>query len=153
MHDPAVATPRPRRVRFLWLVAAAALTGVLYVPLCHVLHLCGCAPLWADADAHCNVRAAQGAHCPWCEHWGLGAAALGVTLAGQAAVFGAVDRRTRRPALAGAAAALALFPLLSLAAALTWLPTDYPHFLVRDARDRIGLPSGPIRCVVPPAGG
>jgi hypothetical protein len=132
-----------------WLAAAAALTCVLYVPLCHVLHRCGCRPLWSGADAHCNVRASEGPHCPWCQHWALGAGALAVTLWGQTAAFRAVDRRVRTPALAGAAAAAAMLPALSIGATLTWLPTDYPHLFVRDARARLGLPAGPIPCVVP----
>jgi hypothetical protein len=30
--------------------------------------------------------------------------------------------------------------------ALLWLPTDHPHFILRDARSRLGLPAGPISC-------
>ena len=36
---------------------------------------------------------------------------------------------------------------LLTAVLLTWLPTDYPHFLVRDARTHLGLPKGPIPCI------
>ena len=50
-------------------------------------------------------------------------------------------------AAAGFAAALA-FPLAALLSAfLTWLPTDYPHFLAREARRTLRLPDGPVRCI------
>ena len=43
----------------------------------------------------------------------------------------------------GVAALVALPAAAVLAGFLTWLPTDYPHFLAKDARPRLGLPSGP----------
>ena len=49
--------------------------------------------------------------------------------------------------LASASAALVALPLLSVGGgALAWLTTDYPHFLVHDARARLGLPAGPLHC-------
>jgi hypothetical protein len=84
------------------------------------------------------------AHCPWCEHPSLLLGVMALTLGGQAAV---VLRASRRSAGLAVAAALVSLPLLGTTAAfLAWLPTDYPHFLVRDARRRLGLPGGPISC-------
>ena len=72
-----------------------------------------------------------------------------LTLVAQGLVYGAVFRRALSPVTAGVAAALA-FPLAAaLAAFLTWLPTDYPHFLRQGARAALGLPGGPVRCVRP----
>jgi hypothetical protein len=68
-----------------------------------------------------------------------------LTLGGQALVFRAVRRRSAT-ATAALVAALALPPITIAAGVLTWLPTDYPHFLVEDARARMGLPEGPIPC-------
>ena len=70
-----------------------------------------------------------------------------LTLVAQGLLYGVVFRRARSPVTAGVAAALA-FPLAaSLAAFLTWLPTDYPHFLGHGTRAALGIPAGPIHCV------
>ena len=130
------------------LLAVLAVTAVSLLPLCGVLHRCGCTTLWSGGESACNVHAAQGAHCPWCEHRALGGAAAGATLLCQGLLFRAVGRRGALK-IAAASATVAALPVLLLAAGfLAWLPTDYPHFLARDARDRLGLPEGPIRCVV-----
>jgi hypothetical protein len=126
-------------------LAVAAVSALLLTPICGILHRCGCRAPWAGGESYCNVRAAVGPHCPWCEHPVLGGLATTVILGGQLLVFGLVLRRTGIPG--AAAAALVALPLLSLAGgALAWLPTDYPHFLVHDARDRLGLPAGPLHC-------
>lgn len=138
---------RGPRTPWLAFAALALSTGLLLLPVCDLLHLCGCRAPWAGAEAHCNVHDALGPRCPWCEHLALGGAALGAIYAGQWATLRALQRRgvSRWGA---AAASLAMFaPLAVLAGALCWLPTDYPHFLVRDARQRLGLPEGPISCV------
>lgn len=124
---------------------AVLLVGLaLVLPLCDWLHLCGCREAWAGGATKCNVHEASGPHCPWCEHPVLGALAALATTFGQWAVF----RRACRSgacALAAAAASLAALPaLIVIVGALAWLPTDYPHFLVPDARLRLGLPRGPI---------
>jgi hypothetical protein len=131
-----------------WLafIALALGTGLLVLPVCDLLHLCGCRAPWAGGDARCNVHVAPGPHCPWCEHPALGAAVVLPVFTGQWLVLRALQRRASgHGAWAGAVAALV--PLFVLAGALAWLPTDYPHFLVRDARQRLGLPDGPISCV------
>jgi hypothetical protein len=71
--------------------------------------------------------------------------AAALTLGGQLLVF---RFALRRFGLAGAAAsALVALPLVSvLGGAIAWLPTDYPHFLVENARARLGLPAGPFHC-------
>jgi hypothetical protein len=123
----------------------AALTAVLFTPICGALHRCGCRAPWAGGKDYCNAKAASGPHCPWCEHPALGAVASAVVFGGQLLVFAVVS--SRASLLSAAAAALVALPLLSVAGgALAWLPTDYPHFLALDARSRLGLPAGPIPC-------
>lgn len=126
----------------------AALSVWLLTPLCGVVYRCGCRPLGLGGESHCNVVRPAGAHCPWCEHRWLGALAAGLILGGQLVVL----RHARRRFGAAASVGVALFSLAPIgvaASALSWLPTDYPHFLVMDARARLGLPKGPIPCVVP----
>jgi hypothetical protein len=43
------------------------------------------------------------------------------------------------------ASAASLPVVFTVAGFLGWLATDYPHFVVRDAREQIGLPNGPFR--------
>jgi hypothetical protein len=72
-----------------------------------------------------------------------------LTLALQAGAYAYAWRRSRSGLAAGFAALVALPAATVLAAFLTWLPTDYPHFLAKDLRPALGLPDGPIRCVRP----
>jgi len=133
----------------LAVIALCALAGVALYPFCGFVFRCGCVSMWMGAAARCNVHAAMGPHCPWCEHALLGTAGMVLTLAGQGLLYGAVFWRARSSVTAGLAAALA-FPLAAaLAAFLTWLPTDYPHFLQHGTRAALGLPAGPIHCVRP----
>jgi len=130
-----------RKLPFLTVLAV---TGVLMFSICGALFRCGCKGPWSGAAEHCNVHAAQGPRCPWCEHSLLGAAGFALTAGGQGLAF-ALARRggaSRGTAIGVAVAALPLSALL--AGAATWLVTDYPHVLVMDARDRLGLPAGPI---------
>jgi hypothetical protein len=126
-------------------LGVAAVSLVLFTPICGVLHRCGCQTPWSGGKSHCNIKEAVGPHCPWCEHRALGGVAAALMLGGQLLVF---RRGLGRLGLAGAAAAaLVALPLVSvLAGAIAWLPTDYPHFLVHDARARLGLPAGPLHC-------
>ena len=128
-------------------VVAVFLAVVLQ--LCSLLHLCGCASPWGGAATRCNVHAREGPRCPWCVHPWLGAVAFGVTMAGQAGVYRLVRRRGASGAAATVAAVSALPLAVALGGAIAWLPTDYPHFLVTDARARLGLPDGPIGCYAP----
>ncbi|MFI4945105.1 MAG: hypothetical protein ACHP85_17695, partial [Burkholderiales bacterium] len=75
----------------------------------------------------------------------LGGVSAVLMLGGQLLVF---RLALGRLGLAGAAgAALVALPLAAVVAGgIAWLPTDYPHFLVHDARARLGLPAGPIHC-------
>jgi hypothetical protein len=110
-------------------------------PLCNAMFRCGCAPAWAGAAEHCNIRAAAGPHCPWCAHRGLGALGLVATLGGPVLVLVAARRLG---AWERTLAALAAIPLAAvLAGVLTFVASDYPHFLARNARSRLGLPAGP----------
>jgi hypothetical protein len=126
-------------------LAVAAVSAILLAPVCGALYRCGCRPLWAGGESHCNVRVAGAAHCPWCEHRALGAVAAGLIVGGQLVAF-RIARNRVGPAAAAAVALAALVPATIGAGALVWLPTDYPHFLARDARALLGLPAGPIRC-------
>ncbi len=47
-------------------ILGAVVTSVFYIDFCNLVYQCGCASLWAGADAHCNVHNATGRHCPWC---------------------------------------------------------------------------------------
>jgi hypothetical protein len=122
------------------LALALVLTAALFTPFCGLVHRCGC----RLTEARCNIANPTGPHCPWCQHRVLGAAVFaGVVLA-----EGGVAWATRRKSLAAqSAATLATFPVVGLVfSALAWLPTDYPHFLVLDARSALHLPAGPISC-------
>ena len=57
-----------------------AATAVLFINFCDLVFGCGCTWLWAGADAHCNIHAHHGKHCPWCSHG----------MSGYAAIFAAV---------------------------------------------------------------
>jgi len=127
-------------------LAVAASAVLFFHPLCNAMFRCGCAPAWSGAAEHCNVRAPAGAHCPWCEHRGLGTLGFALTLAGQ----GLVLRLARRRVSVAAATLLAVLalPLAAvLSGSLAWLATDYPHFLLKDARARLGVPAGPLATV------
>ena len=127
-------------------VGVAALTIFLSLPFCALLHRCGCVAPWLGGEVHCNVHAPSGPHCPWCEHPILGAAALGLTLTAQAGVFASARRRGASLSAAAVASAASLPVAIAGVALLLWLPTDYPHLLVRGARARLGIPSGPVPC-------
>src|SRR5262245_38010425 len=141
-----MALPRLRADDAIALLATLALTSLLLLPLCDALHRCGCRGAFRGGRTHCNVHQTAGPRCPWCAHPALGTAAVPLTLGGQALVYRAARRRRLGAASAAAAAAASLpFVILPVAAVL-WLPTDYPDFVVREARSRLGLPAGPIAC-------
>jgi len=140
------------RSRGRHVIAALVLCGLaaaaLY-PFCGLVFRCGCTAMWLTADAHCNVHRPTGPHCPWCEHPGLGTVGLVLTLVFQGLLYLRVFGRSRS-ATASGFAAVVFFPLAALLAALlTWLPTDYPHFMGSETRRRLGLPDGPVRCFRP----
>ena len=64
------------RVRALTFLAAATVTSVFFINLCGTIFQCGCQSLWGAADKYCNIHAAHGRHCPWCETGALGQAAV-----------------------------------------------------------------------------
>jgi hypothetical protein len=124
-----------------------AVTSVLLYPLCHQVFRCGCRTMWGGAADHCNVNAKEGPHCPWCDDVRLGAFGYLATLGLQAAVF-AVGRWRRVSIASSTLAAVVALPVaVLLAGGVTWLLTDYPHLVVKDARDRLGVPAGPVRTV------
>src|SRR5262245_41970236 len=105
-----------------------AAVAVTLMPLCHVLHRCGCVAPWAGGDEACNIHDQSGPQCPWCRHWALGGVAVAATLAGQGLVYRSLRRRERSRPMATAAAVATLPVWMFAAGLLTWLPTDYPHF-------------------------
>lgn len=131
-------------------VLVAVVTGTALYPLCAVLHRCGCVAPWNGGVALCNVHQ-PGPHCPWCEYPALGAIALLVILAVQGLVFWRLWKPRRSLVTGLAAAVLALGPALLASGGLLWLLTDYPHFLARDARGRLGVPPGPLQCGTRPS--
>ena len=56
---------------------AGGTTCLFFINFCNWVFRCGCQSLWAGADAHCNIHAAAGHHCPFCHH---GAATSAVML-------------------------------------------------------------------------
>ena len=129
-----------RALAGLILVAAAA---ALSHPLCNAMFRCGCAPAWAGAAERCNVHGAAGPHCPWCREPGLGALGFVLSLGGPLAVLLAAPRRVGL--VPRTAAALLAIPLCALlAGSLTFFATDYPHFVAKNARSRLGLRGGPL---------
>jgi len=145
-----VRTKAGGRASLVALAVVLLASAIAYMPFCAVAHRCGCSWPWAGADARCNVHAASGPHCPWCQHWALGAAAALAIGSGQAVVFHRLRRRGwRAPAsMLGAAASFVL--IAPIAATVLWIPTDYPHLFQLDARKSLGLPAGPVRCLVAP---
>ena len=139
-----------RAVPLAAFLGVAAATSVALLPLCALLHRCGCRAPWAGGLDHCNVRNARGPHCPWCEHQALGALATGGTFGGQGLAFLAVRRRKGTTTRSVLAAVAALPVSLLVSGAVAWLATDYPHFIVQDARARLRIPDGPLRSVVAP---
>jgi len=122
------------------IAVAVALTVFLFTPFCGLVHRCGC----RFSESRCNISNETGPHCPWCEHRALGVAVLAGVLLTESAVAWA----TRKKPLAtqGAAVAFSLPVAGFVLSALAWLPTDYPHFVVLEARSMLHLPSGPIAC-------
>jgi hypothetical protein len=129
-------------------LAVAAVTGVALLPLCGALHRCGCRAPWAGGERHCNVHNSVGPHCPWCEHMVLGGLATVGTIGGQGLAFLLLRRRGASLGRSALAAVGVLPATLLISGAAAWLLTDYPHFLWEDARARLGIPAGPLRCVV-----
>jgi hypothetical protein len=136
-------------------LALATATGAALLPLCGVLHGCGCRAPWAGGESHCNVHNSEGPHCPWCEHKALGGLAAAGTIGGQGLAFLWVRRRGGALGRSTLAAVGVLPVTLLVSGAAAWLLTDYPHFVFENARERLGVPKGPLRCVVgrPTAGG
>src|SRR5262249_17443944 len=138
--------PRLRADDAIALLATTALTAVLLLPLCDVLHRCGCRAAFLGGRPHSHLHPAPGPPCPPRPHPASGAAGgprapRGRPLAGG----GARGGRVGAAGAAGAAAASPPVVILPIAAVL-WLPTDSPDFLVGEARSRLGLPAGPIAC-------
>ena len=113
-----------RRQRTLIFAAAAMLTSVFFIDFCAAIFACGCASLWAGADAHCNIHLAASRHCPWCAH-GRTAAAIPWALI---VVVQAAISFWRRPLSVGVrlSSAVAAFPVSGAVLALAYgIATGY----------------------------
>jgi len=77
------------RQRHFAFLSAFAVSSALFVNWCAVLFQCGCRSLWNGISTHCNIHAAAGPSCPWCEHpfAGGGVAFLALVLAQYAVVY------------------------------------------------------------------
>ena len=93
--------------RFAIAAAGFAFTSIFFINFCNLIYGCGCASLWAGADAHCNIHTG-GRHCPFCSHGSIGYAAFFVAILTPQllAAF-----RMNGPWTLRLAAVLALFPL------------------------------------------
>src|SRR5262249_43237698 len=105
--------PRLRADDAIALLATTALTAVLLLPLCDVLHRCGSRAAFPGGRPPCTVPHAAGPRCPWCAPPALGTAAVPLTLAGQSLASRAARRR-RLGAASAAAAAAASLPVVIL---------------------------------------
>lgn len=47
---------------------AVVVLCIFFVNWCDVVFQCGCRSLWNGIATYCNIHAATGPHCPWCEH-------------------------------------------------------------------------------------
>ena len=131
------------------MVIVVTVTSVFTDPLCGALFRCGCVTLWGGAADHCNIHAAAGPHCPWCKSSALGAMGFVLILSVQIGAWLLARRRGAAP-FASTLVAVAALPLAALfAGALTFLLSDYPHFLVHNARARTGIPAGPVTTGAP----
>jgi hypothetical protein len=50
------------------LIVSVGATCLFFINFCALVFGCGCHPLWAGADASCNIHLAGTHHCPWCAH-------------------------------------------------------------------------------------
>ena len=63
-------------------LAGFVVTSLFFINLCNLIFACGCASLWAGADAHCNIHNAAAPHCPVCSHGVLGYTVVFLAIAG-----------------------------------------------------------------------
>lgn len=135
---------RAQAVAIAWATLPLLVALLAWLPLCAVLHRCGCEPAWLSGMEHCNVHHASGPRCPWCVHPTLSQACFALALG---AAWVVQWRRARHGEGHARAASWALAAWIAVAfasAALVWLASDYPHFVVLDARRLLHLPSGPL---------
>jgi len=114
--------------------------------LCDLAFRCGCSHIWAGGIATCNFNLEGVPHCPWCEHAWLGAIGFGIATGLSFVVFRWALRRGEAGWRAAVVALVAVAPAQMVGAGATWLVTDYPHWLARDARRTLSMPAGPIMC-------
>ena len=106
----------PRRNTILICIAAFAVTSVLFINFCDLVYACGCHSLWNGADAHCNIHAHHGKHCPWCSHGMSGYSIIFACI--QIPVFAVAFALRRRSWIEGLAGTLLSFPVFGGVVAL-----------------------------------
>ena len=106
----------PPRNTILICLVAFAVTSVLFINFCDLVYACGCRSLWNGADAHCNIHAQHGKHCPWCSHGKLGYGLIFASIVVPEFLVALALRR--RSWMAGLAATLLSFPIFGGIAAL-----------------------------------
>ena len=95
--------------RGLALGAAAAVAGVFFLDVCHLIYDCGCVSLWSGGAAFCNIQTAGPPDCPFCAQPNVAYGALyGTFLVQAAVVFAPTSRSLRFRALV----ALLAFPVV-----------------------------------------
>lgn len=73
--------------RALILIAAAAVSGTLFLDLCDLIFDCSCDAWWRGAATHCNIQQPGPPDCPWCSAGLAGAIVpFGTVLLAQAIV-------------------------------------------------------------------
>ena len=70
------------KTRIAIAAAGFVFTSLFFINLCNIIFACGCASLWAGADAHCNIHDAGAGHCPVCSHGVTGYALVFAAIAG-----------------------------------------------------------------------
>ena len=107
--------------RVLVFALAAIPTLVFSINFCSWIFGCGCKSWWSGGAIACNIHVAHAKHCPWCIYGGQGfVVAFVLILAAQAVLsFGGFGLARLGP-LFRLALALAAFPLIGAAVALTY---------------------------------
>ena len=106
----------PRRNTILICIVAFAVTSVLFINFCDLVYACGCHSLWNGADAHCNIHAHHGKHCPWCSHGMSGYSIIFACI--QIPEFAVAFALRRRSWIEGLAGTLLSFPVFGGVVAL-----------------------------------
>jgi hypothetical protein len=92
-----------------------AVTCLFFIDICDWIFGCGCRPLWAGADALCNVHILASRHCPFCSR---GVAGYAVIMTAVAVPQFAVSMWSRWSSATRIAVCLLLIPAAMIAVGL-----------------------------------